>query len=66
MDETQQEKFVLSIWLPAGIVLIVLGLLTLATPLLAYLDNRSLFIDMVSGSILFVAGVVSIARSRKR
>lgn len=60
-----KEKFILSIWFPAGIVLLVLGILTLLTPFFAELQTQSFVLDMIAGSILSLAGAVGLQRGRK-
>ena len=64
-QNNSQEKFTLSIWLPAGIVLLVLGILTLLTPFFTHLETQSFVLDMIAGSILALAGLLGILRGRK-
>ena len=58
MDENRS----LVLWLPAGIVLTVLGLLTLATPLFAPLSPPALLLDTLSGICLALAGLFALRR----
>ena len=57
-----QDKFILSVWFPAGIVLLVLGILTLATPLFTQLEINRLLLDIVAGWILSLAGIWGIVK----
>lgn len=60
----QIKKF--HLWLPAGIVLLGIGLLTLSTPLFATLTTNALLIDLTAGGALLLAGVLGILKGRQQ
>lgn len=60
------ENNSLVLWLPAGIVLLVLGLLTLATPVFAALSRQALLLDSAAGLALVIAGLLAVRKGRRR
>lgn len=66
MTEKSDDTFELTIWQPAGAILLVLGCLTILTPLFTTLSSTALAIDLVAGGVLALAGIVALLRSRAR
>lgn len=68
-DHKQTAKptggFALNIWLPAGGVLLALGILTLATPFFTTLKPEALVIDMITGGILTAAGIIGLIKGSR-
>ncbi len=55
-----------NLWFPAGIGLLGIGLLTLATPFLTVLQPHELIIDLTAGFTLSLVGGWAILKSRAR
>lgn len=64
MDDSAEKE--INYWLPTGIGLLVIGLLTLATPLFGTLSNQELLIDMIAGSFMTLTGLAGVIISRKQ
>lgn len=47
-------------WLHAGIIVLVVGVLTLITPAFSHLTGKELAIDLIAGGIMTLTGVGSI------
>ncbi len=64
MSESQDE-YRLNIWLPAGIGLFGIGILTLLTPLFTTLSPSELLVDFISGGVLALAGLTGLVKGWK-
>lgn len=62
----KQDSFELTIWQPAGTILLILGSLTMLTPLFTTLSQSALIIDSVAGGVLAAAGIAALLRGFKR
>jgi hypothetical protein len=60
MDDNKSEP--INLWTPTGTGLLVMGVLTLATPLFTTLTDSQWLIDAVAGGGLGLAGVVCLVR----
>lgn len=65
-SDPDNSEYRLNIWFPAGIGLFCIGCLTLVTPLIVSLEPTELWIDMVSGGILTLAGAFALVKGAKR
>ena len=61
----KHDRFELTLWQPAGVILLILGGLTLLTPLFTPLSQMAFIIDMVAGSVLALAGIAALLCGRK-